>query len=145
MENVTVSESARLRARCAESGTAHPQSSTQPGSDPAATATPSTAQSGAALADGLPGTTDTTPSQVAARGWLLQRADEREGEDELGCVCVRNQLFIDRYMWPEGPWQRLAAALAGSSGVLPDHILSQIEMINPSRAPLSPAPKSHLT
>ena len=63
MENVTVRESARLRARRAESGTAHPQSSTQPGSDPAATATPSTAQSGAALADGLPGTTDTTPSQ----------------------------------------------------------------------------------
>ena len=28
-----------------------------------------------------------------------------------------------------------------SSGVLPDHILSQIEMIDPSRAPLSPAPK----
>ena len=47
-----------------------------------------------------------------------------------------NQLFIDRYMWPEGPWQRLAAALADSSGVLPDHILSQIEMIDPSRAPL---------
>ena len=56
-------------------------------------------------------------------------------------VCVCNQLFIDRYMWPEGPWQRLAAALAGSSGVLPAHILSQIEMIDPSRAPLSPAPK----
>ena len=39
---------------------------------------------------------------------------------------VCNQLFIDRYMWPEGPWQRLAAALADSSGVLLDHILSQI-------------------
>ena len=31
------------------------------------------------------------------------------------------------------------------SGVLLDHILSQIEMIDPSRAPLSPAPKSRLT
>ena len=31
----------------------------------------------------------------------------------VGCVC--NQLFIDPYMWPEGPWQRLAAALADSS------------------------------
>ena len=57
-------------------------------------------------------------------------------------VCVCNQLFIDRYMWPEGPWQRLTAALADSSGVLLDHILSQIEMIDPSRAPLFPVPKS---
>ena len=63
MENVAVRESARLRTRRTESDTAHPQSSTQPGSDPAATATPSTAQPGAALADGLPGTTDTTPSE----------------------------------------------------------------------------------
>ena len=74
MENVTVRESARLRACRAESGTAHPQSSTQPGSDPAATATPSTAQPGAALADGLPGTTDITPSQpdwaMAAAGFI---------------------------------------------------------------------------
>ena len=54
---------------------------------------------------------------------------------------VCNQLFIYRYMRPEGPWQRLAAALAESSRVLLDHILSQIEMIDPSRAPLSPAPK----
>ena len=66
MENVTVRESARLRARRAESGTAHPQSSTQPGSDPAAIAIPSTAQPGAALADGLPGTTDITPSHYVA-------------------------------------------------------------------------------
>ena len=66
MENVTVRESACLYARRAESGTAHPQSSTQPGSDPAATATPSTAQPGAALADGLPGTTDITPSHYVA-------------------------------------------------------------------------------
>ena len=56
--------------------------------------------------------------------------------------CVCNQLFINRYMWPEGPWQRLAAALADSSRVLPDHVLSQIEMIDPSRAPLSTAPKT---
>ena len=56
-------------------------------------------------------------------------------------VCVCNQLFINCYMWPEGPWQRLAAALAGSSGVLPAHILSQIEMIDPSRVPLSPSPQ----
>ena len=66
IENVTVRESARLRARRAESGAAHPQSSTQPGPGPAATATPSTAQPGAALADGLPGTTDTTPSHLSA-------------------------------------------------------------------------------
>ena len=59
--------------------------------------------------------------------------------------CVCNQLLINCYMWPEGPWQRLAAALADSSGVLPDHILSQIEMIDPSRAPLSPAPKNRRT
>ena len=30
---------------------------------------------------------------------------------------VCNLLFINRYMRPEGPWQRLAAALADSSGV----------------------------
>ena len=60
-----------------------------------------------------------------------------------GGVC--NQLLINRYMWPEGPWQRQAAALVDSSGVLPDHILSQIEMIDPSRAPLSPAPKNRRT
>ena len=64
MENVTIRESARLRARRPELGAAHPQSSTQPGSDPAATVMPSTVQSGTALADGLPGTTDTTPSQM---------------------------------------------------------------------------------
>ena len=64
MENVTVRESARLRARRAESGTAHPQSSTQPGSDPAATATPPTVQPGSALADGLPGILSTSPSQL---------------------------------------------------------------------------------
>ena len=61
------------------------------------------------------------------------------------CVCVCSQLFINRYMWPEGLWQRLAAALADNGGVLSDHVLSQIEMIDPSRAPLSPAPKSHRT
>ena len=33
------------------------------------------------------------------------------------CEYVCNLLFIYRYVWPEGPWQRLAAALAGSSGV----------------------------
>ena len=66
MENVTVRESARLHACRAESDTVHPQSSTQPGSNPAATATPFTAQPGAALADGLPGTTDTMPSHYVA-------------------------------------------------------------------------------
>ena len=35
----------------------------------------------------------------------------------LGFGCVCNLLFINRYMRPEGPWQRLAAALAGSSGI----------------------------
>ena len=54
--------------------------------------------------------------------------------------CVCNQVFIHRYMRPEGPWQRLAAALADSSGILRDHILSPTEMIGPSGAPLSPAP-----
>ena len=40
MENVTVRESARLRARrAAESDSTRPQASTQPGPDPAATAT----------------------------------------------------------------------------------------------------------
>ena len=67
MENVTVRESARLRARRAESSTAHSQPSAQPGSDPAATATPSTAQPGTALADSLPGTIDATPSHGRSR------------------------------------------------------------------------------
>ena len=31
--------------------------------------------------------------------------------------CVCDLLFINRCMRPEGPWQRLAAAFAGSSGV----------------------------
>ena len=31
------------------------------------------------------------------------------------CVCYL--LFLYRYMWPEGPWQRLAAAFSGSSGL----------------------------
>ena len=66
MENVTVCESAHLYAHSTKLGTAHPQTSTQPGSDPAATAIPSTAQPGAALADGLPGTTDMTPSHYVA-------------------------------------------------------------------------------
>ena len=35
----------------------------------------------------------------------------------LHCEYVCNLLFISRYMRPEGPWQRLAAALADSSGV----------------------------
>ena len=30
------------------------------------------------------------------------------------CVCITH-LFLTRYMQPEGPWQRPAAALAGSS------------------------------
>ena len=64
-----------------------------------------------------------------ASGQASSRADGRTegwatGQASSQCVC--NQLFIDRYMWPEGPWQRLAAALADSSGVLLDHILSQI-------------------
>ena len=49
------------------------------------------------------------------------------------CILVCNQLF-NRYMRPNGPWQRLVAALADSSGTLHGHILSQIEMIDPSRA-----------
>ena len=55
-------------------------------------------------------------------------------------VCVISYLFTAT-CGPKGPWQRLAAALADSSRVLSDRILSQIEMIDPSRAPLSPAPK----
>ena len=35
----------------------------------------------------------------------------------MGSVCVCYLLFLYRYMWPEGPWQRLAAALSGSSGL----------------------------
>ena len=41
-----------------------------------------------------------------------------------------NPLFINRYMRPEGPWQ-----------LLHNLSLSQIEMIDPSRAPLSPPHK----
>ena len=44
-----------------------------------------------------------------------------------------NLLFIYRYMRP-------AAALTDSSGILHDHILSQIEIIDPGRATLSPSP-----
>ena len=66
MENVTIRKSAHLHTRRAELGAAHPQSSTQPGSDPAATAMPSTVQSGTALADGLPGTTNIMPSHYVA-------------------------------------------------------------------------------
>ena len=48
---------------------------------------------------------------------MLQSGGVRGGSG----VC--NQLFINRYMWPEGPWQRLAAALAGSRWALPAQIL----------------------
>ena len=54
---------------------------------------------------------------------------------------VCNQLFINRYIWPEGLWQRLAAALADNGGVLSDYVLFQIEMIDPSRAPLCCSPR----
>ena len=37
--------------------------------------------------------------------------------DQLGAWCVY-VVFISRCMRPEGPWQRLAAALADSSGFL---------------------------
>ena len=41
---------------------------------------------------------------------------------------VCNLLFINRYMRPEGPWQRLAAALADSSGIfIHDLILAQTD------------------
>ena len=43
-------------------------------------------------------------------------------------------------MWPEGPWQRLAADLSSSSIIIHIHFLSLIESLNPSRAPQSPAP-----
>lgn len=69
MENVTVRESARLRARCAEPGTAHPQPSTQSGPGPtaSATATPSTAQPEPVPVATLPGTLDATPSHSKPR------------------------------------------------------------------------------
>ena len=42
--------------------------------------------------------------------------------------CVCNLLFINRYMRPGGPWQRLAAALADSSGIfVHDLILAQTD------------------
>ena len=70
MENVTVRESARLRARrAAEAGSALPQPSTQPGSDPASTttATPNTIQPGfAPVPNGLPGAYDAKPSHYVA-------------------------------------------------------------------------------
>ena len=44
----------------------------------------------------------------------------------VGGVC--NLLFINRYVRPEGPWQRLAAALSGSSGIfIHDLILAQTD------------------
>ena len=48
-------------------------------------------------------------------------------------VCVYYLLFINRYMWPAAAWRQ--RRLFQSS-----RILSQIEMIDPSRAPLSPSP-----
>ena len=47
-------------------------------------------------------------------------------------VCVISYL-LSRCMRPEGPWQRRAFFLH-------DHILSQTEMIGPSRVPLYPNP-----
>ena len=39
-----------------------------------------------------------------------------------------NLLFMNRYMRPEGPWQRLAAALADSSGIfIQDLVLAQTD------------------
>ena len=56
------------------------------------------------------------------------------GRNELkGVLC--NQVFIYRYMRPEGPWERLAAALADSSRILHDRVLSSTGMIGPSEAP----------
>ena len=48
------------------------------------------------------------------------------GWRDRGGVC--NLLFINRYMRPEGPWQRLAAALTDSSGIfIHDLVLAQTD------------------
>ena len=59
------------------------------------------------------------------------------GSGNQGSVCVLSVILLSRYMRPEGPWQRLAAALADSSDHFSafNYIPSQIEMIDPSRAP----------
>ena len=50
---------------------------------------------------------------------------------------VSSVILLSRYMRPEGPWQRIAAALVDSSDHFSafSHTLSQIEMIDHSRAP----------
>ena len=60
------------------------------------------------------------------------------------CVCL---LFVSRCMRPEGPWQRLAAALAGSSDYHPllhDRLPSPTTM-GYTGASLSPTTLSRLT
>ena len=54
-------------------------------------------------------------------------------------VGVCDLLFIHCYMRPEGPWQR-PAAVWRQRRLLNARFLSQIEMIDPTRAPLSPSP-----
>ena len=55
---------------------------------------------------------------------------------EAGDVVVCNLVFLYRYMRPEGPWQRLAAAWRQRQLFRKDLFLSPIETINPSGAPL---------
>ena len=57
------------------------------------------------------------------------------------CVCVISYLLLAATCGPKGHGSGLPLPSRTAAGFLPDHILSQIEMIDPSRAPLSPAPK----
>ena len=59
------------------------------------------------------------------------------GQSATNIGCVSSVILLSRYMRPEGPWQRLAAALADSSDHFSafNHTPSQIEMIGHSRAP----------
>ena len=60
-----------------------------------------------------------------------------DGTPPSAPACVLSVILLSRYMRHEGPSRRLAAALADSSDHFPafNHIPSQIEMVDPSRAP----------
>ena len=51
-------------------------------------------------------------------------------------TCVCNLLFISRYVRPEGPRQRLAAAHRATAAFLHNHFLAQIGITNHSKASL---------
>ena len=63
---------------------------------------------------------------ASATGSLCWRNERLSKAAQPIAVCVQS-VIIYRYMRPEGPWQRLAAALADSSRIFHNLILSQIE------------------